>query len=324
MSDSSSAPAASPIAEPSLDAAAPSAASNSTVTPAPDAPRRTDAATSPTVAPIAELLAPDQSQESDPVSRLTAAQQLALHHLAAGASIRDAANKAGVGRRTLHRWMRDEPDFAAAYNAWRRELIDSARARALAMTDDALATIRHAILGGDAYAALQLVRGMGVLREQKPGSDDPKLVRRRRVVATARRESRLYKAEQSYEVTSSKPFETPEQIDESIASLQRMKEHMIWLKEMHWHVYENTRDLSEDECIRRRIYDRERPADYPGEGWKSALPGRPGSKFPAPAAMPPPAPADQGGGAAEPSPSIDRAVSQRDPSAFDDEDDVDY
>ena len=46
---------------------------------------------------------------------------------------------------------------------------------------------------GDAYAALQLVRGVGVLREHKPGSDDPDLVRRRRVVATARRESRLSK-----------------------------------------------------------------------------------------------------------------------------------
>ena len=272
MSGPSTAPAPASTADPSTDATTSTAAASPPETPARDAPRAPNAprptgAASPADTAIAEFLAPDPSQLIDPTTRLTPAQQMALHHLAAGASIRDAANKAGVGRRTLHRWMRDDPDFAAAYNAWRRELIDSARA--LAMTDDALATIRDAIVGGDAYAALQLVRGLGVLREQKPGSDDPKLVRRRHVVATARRESRLYKAERSYEVTSSKPFETPEQIDEAIANLQSMNQHMIWLKEMSWHVYEHNRDLSEEERILRRVYDREPPADYPGEGWKS-------------------------------------------------------
>lgn len=104
MSDPSTGPAA--IDEASIALADPStptptaasAAATSPATPAPDSPRPTDAA-----APIAESLAPDPTQVSDPVSRLTPAQQLALHHLAAGASIRDAASGAGVGRRTMHR-----------------------------------------------------------------------------------------------------------------------------------------------------------------------------------------------------------------------------
>lgn len=143
------------------------------------------------------------------------------------------------------------------------------------MTDDALATIRSAIVGGDAYAALQLVRGMGVLREQKPGGDDLEHVRRRRVVATARRESRLYKAERSYEVTSSKSFETPEQIDECIANLQDLKKHMIRRREHTWWFYETYKDWSEDECYRKGIHKPSKPADYPGEGWTPLVLRRP-------------------------------------------------
>ena len=270
---------------------------------------------------VSTAISPDSGP---PETRLTPTQELALQHLAAGSSICEAAERAGIGRRTLHRWIKEDPDFAAAYNAWRRELIDSGHARALAMTDRALAAIDKAIEKGNASVALQLVRGIGVLQQPRVGPEDPGYVQRRRAVTDARRETRLRKAEKSYEVTSAKPLQTPEEVDECIASLQEMKQHMIWLKEMSWHVYEHNRDLSEEERILRRVYDREPPADYPGEGWKSALPGRPGSKFPAPNnSEPPPAPAGEAGGAAEPSPSIDRTLSQNDPSPFDDEDDVD-
>ena len=133
---------------------------------------------------------------------------------------------------------------------------------------DGIGTFR--IARGDAYAALQLVRGMGVLREPKVGSQDASVVRRRGIVVAARRESRLYKAERSYEVTSSKPLETPQEIDEVIASLQRMKEQLIDKREVAWRFYENTKDLTEEQCARRGCRKLPMPADYPGEGWTPA------------------------------------------------------
>ena len=188
--------------------------------------------------------------------------------------MRDAAQQAGVDRRTLHRWLHDDPHFAAAFNAWRRELLNSARARALAMTDTAMAAIHTAISKGDAYAALQLVRGLGVLKPPRPGPEDPRTVKRRRAVTSARRESRLQKAEQSYEVTRVKPLETPEEIDQAIADLHRLKMIFIENRERDWHWYDSTRDLTEEECSRRGWRKAPRPHDYPGEGWTPKVLGR--------------------------------------------------
>src|SRR5258706_13432306 len=49
----------------------------------------------------------------------TAAQSKAMELISAGAGLREAAEGAGVSRMTLHRWMREDPAFVAAWNAWR-------------------------------------------------------------------------------------------------------------------------------------------------------------------------------------------------------------
>ena len=45
-------------------------------------------------------------------------QQKALAALRAGSSFPQAAEAAGVNRSTVHRWVQNDPQFRARYNAW--------------------------------------------------------------------------------------------------------------------------------------------------------------------------------------------------------------
>ncbi len=72
-------------------------------------------------------------------------QRRALELLTRGRSIRSAASEAGVGRTTLYRWLRDDPQFIAAYNLWNDELIESARARLASLINAAVDTMGRAI-----------------------------------------------------------------------------------------------------------------------------------------------------------------------------------
>ena len=138
---------------------------------------------------------PARQNESEPSSSIPAAlsvsQQTAIRELTAGASITDAANSAGVTRQTISRWIHQDPRFQAAYNAWQREMIDSARAQALAMTGKALATIDAAIEKGHVNAALAVARHTGVLDRARPGPTDPNLIARRSQVGRAVKKAEL-------------------------------------------------------------------------------------------------------------------------------------
>ena len=132
-------------------------------------------------------------------SDLSAAQERALQHLAAGSSISDAARKVGVDRKTIHRWLATDPHFAAAFNAWRREMVHSGRARVLAMGDLALDTVRKAIQKGDARVALQVARAAGAMDEPRPGATDPQILQRRRELRHGRRDLTLEAAEKQFQ-----------------------------------------------------------------------------------------------------------------------------
>src|SRR5437588_9559716 len=93
------------------------------------------ASASETVSPPAEPVADDLATQLSPQ------QGAALKHLVEGMSIRDAAEAAGIGRRTLFRWLKDDDAFAALYHLWKREQMESARAQALALAGSAMKTI---------------------------------------------------------------------------------------------------------------------------------------------------------------------------------------
>jgi hypothetical protein len=76
--------------------------------------------------------------------------------------MRDAAAAARVHRSSLSRWLHHDPNFRAAYNAWRRELIDSTHAKLLHTAELATGAIHRAIAKGDGRLALALLDRLGL------------------------------------------------------------------------------------------------------------------------------------------------------------------
>jgi hypothetical protein len=63
-----------------------------------------------------------------PGDKLTGRQAAALAALLAEPTVQAAAVKAGIGERTLQRWLRD-PGFISEFRAARRQLVEGAVAR---------------------------------------------------------------------------------------------------------------------------------------------------------------------------------------------------
>jgi hypothetical protein len=131
------------------------------------------------------------------ISSLSDKQELALEKLAAGLSISKAAEAAGVTRQTVYSWLDKDPNFAAAFNLWRREMIASNRARGLSMSELALDTVANAMEAGNAHVALQVAKATGALAPQQPGQTDPQFLSRRRMLRQGQRDHKLRKAEES-------------------------------------------------------------------------------------------------------------------------------
>ena len=144
--------------------------------------------------PLQPVVESDRLPIPDPLAKNTPAAEMAraaaeglsdkqrnvMIYLAAGHSIAKAARSGHVGRRTVYRWLKEDAGFAAVYNAWRRELTESAKTRLLAMGDDALDTIHNAILAGHVNASLTVAKSMGFLAKPRIGPDDRERIRRKR------------------------------------------------------------------------------------------------------------------------------------------------
>jgi hypothetical protein len=144
--------------------------------------------------PSQPVVESDRLPTPDPLARNTPAAEMAraaaeglsdhqrkvMVYLAAGNSIAKAARFGHVGRRTVYRWIKQDANFCAVYNAWRRELTESAKTRLLAMADDALDTIHGAILTGHVNASLTVAKSMGLLTKPRIGPDDPERIMRKR------------------------------------------------------------------------------------------------------------------------------------------------
>src|SRR6185312_9207128 len=135
--------------------------------------------------------APSSAPES---AVLDATQQIALSALTSGATIRQAASKAGVHRNTVSRWRRADAAFRAAYNAWRQEMICSTRSRVLGMANAAATAVLNALEMGDARIALTLLRDLGMTRPAKPGQTEQQLVREQIEIALDKVDARIAEA----------------------------------------------------------------------------------------------------------------------------------
>jgi len=116
--------------------------------------------------------ADDSEHDTCVAVQLSEPQERVLVELTLGRSISAAATAAGVHRTTVHRWMREDPLFAAAYHGWQSETRSSAQARFLAMSDLAVDNICDALRKGDTRTSLVVVKAMGLLTDVKPGITD--------------------------------------------------------------------------------------------------------------------------------------------------------
>ena len=115
----------------------------------------------------------------------------ALAALGSGSSITDAACAAGVDRTTVHRWLRNDPAFQAAWNSLRRDLLREVEADLQQLVADAIQAVRDALRSGDARVGLALLKGVGLLPGWGPtiGPEDAGEVAQEADLARRERES---------------------------------------------------------------------------------------------------------------------------------------
>ncbi len=122
-------------------------------------------AVDPTPAPSA-IVTP--SELIDSTGGLSMAQRTAITLLTEGRSIKSVAERVGVHRVTLHRWLKEDHGFRAAYFSWKAEVQESAQAQLLSLSSAAIKTFRKAILGGGVRAAVMLLKGLSLLSPSLP------------------------------------------------------------------------------------------------------------------------------------------------------------
>lgn len=151
------------------------------VTRSPDAPAVTEPAAS------VETFAAVSATEALMLA-LTPPQRTAIERMTHGETRVAAASAAGVSRATLNRWLSTDAAFQAAYNAWQKDVLDTARARLLSVTDVAVNTVLRAMKKGDARVALTILDRLGITTQPKPGPTDEEEVMQQQLIAQRKRE----------------------------------------------------------------------------------------------------------------------------------------
>ena len=113
------------------------------------------------------------------VEHLTIPQRNALTAIIEGRPVTAAAKEAGVHRCTVHRWLKSNPVFRAAYNAWEYESKTNTMSRLLAIVKKALDAVTWSIDEGDGRLAYTLLKDLGLLTRIQDSLTDPKLLSRK-------------------------------------------------------------------------------------------------------------------------------------------------
>jgi len=104
------------------------------------------------------------TRQNSTESTLTPKQIQVIEALASGASVTDAAKRAGVDRSTVYLWMKDDDNFEAELSLARRECADTMRARLRELGEDAVKAVRELMTGTDVSAAVRLRAALSVLQ----------------------------------------------------------------------------------------------------------------------------------------------------------------
>jgi transposase len=84
-------------------------------------------------------------------------QVKALEWLTNGGSITEAAQYVGVARQTVSRWLKEDEDFRAIYDAWRDQIMTMTDGQLSALAESAVATITEAVRDHSDVRAAQFV-----------------------------------------------------------------------------------------------------------------------------------------------------------------------
>ena len=74
-------------------------------------------------------------------TKLTQRQELAISALLTATDVDAAAHQAGIGARTLYRWLREDATFQAAYRTAKRSVVEQAITQVQQATGKAVATL---------------------------------------------------------------------------------------------------------------------------------------------------------------------------------------
>jgi AcrR family transcriptional regulator len=133
----------------------------------------------------------DAGEEASVEMSLSTKQQAALELLVAGRSVAETAREVGVARATMFRWLKSDAHFQAAYNRWQHEVQSSCCSRLMAMMDKAVDVIDMSLMTNNASIAMQLLRGMGMIKERAAGATESMEVLKRQIVERGRRDIAL-------------------------------------------------------------------------------------------------------------------------------------
>ena len=99
----------------------------------------------------------------DTVDNLTPRQEKTVIALLTQPSVTKAAEAAGVGQRTIYRWL-DDPDFARAYRKARRNVFDQAIAVTQRLAGLAVNTLARVMSDANAPASARVQAASTLLR----------------------------------------------------------------------------------------------------------------------------------------------------------------
>ena len=120
----------------------------------------------------------NESSQEPGGSRLSVEQLNAIDVLVQGRSDQETADTVGVARETVTRWRNDNPHFAAKLNQQRRLIWGCSHDRLRALASKAVDTLDLALQNGDARAAVEVLKAIGLYGQVQPpsGPEDAELV----------------------------------------------------------------------------------------------------------------------------------------------------
>ena len=92
----------------------------------------------------------------------------AIAALLSGLTVTEAAREAGVNRRTIYRWLHDDPKFQAQLDRSRAEVFHAVEEHLTSLACQAADCLEEAIQNGSERAAIQLLKGLGLLSGPRP------------------------------------------------------------------------------------------------------------------------------------------------------------